>query len=90
MPDPKDNAKQRGDIHPPEVESDLPYEGQMTDSLGTEGTPGNRGKATERADIARPGRGSKKAGVLKDKDDETSDSYGATRDSGDRPGPGRG
>lgn len=66
MPDPKDNAKQRGDIHPPEVESDLPFEGQSPDALGTEGTPDNRGRATERADIARPGRGTRKAGVLKD------------------------
>jgi hypothetical protein len=31
---------------------------------------------------ARPGRGIKKAGVLKDKDDEGSDSYGNPRDSG--------
>jgi hypothetical protein len=88
MPDPKDNAKQRGDIHPPEVESDLPYEGQMADSLGTEGAPGNRGKATERADIARPGRGSRKAGVLKDKDDESGDSEGNLRESGEGSGPG--
>lgn len=88
MPDPRDNAQQRGDIHPPEVESDLPYEGGMADSLGTEGTPGNRGKATERADIPRPGRGGKKAGVLKDKDDEASDSSGKTREPGGGTGPG--
>jgi len=68
MPDPKDNAKQTGDTHPPEIESDMPFEEDMTDAAGTEGTPSNRGKATERGDIARPGRGAKKAGLLKDGD----------------------
>jgi hypothetical protein len=80
MPDPKDNAKQRGDIHPPEVESDLPVEGQAPDALGTEGTPGNRGKAAERGDISPAGRGSRKAGVLQDEGDETRDS---DRESGE-------
>lgn len=83
MPDPKDNAKQTGDVHPPEVESDLPIEGNMPDALGTEGTPSNRGRATELGKKGRPGRGGKHAGVLKDKDAETSDSYGKTRESGE-------
>lgn len=79
MPDPKDNAKQRGDIHPPEIESDLPDEGSA-ESLGTGGSPGNLGKAAGRADIPSPGRGSKKAGVPKARGDETRDS---DRESGE-------
>lgn len=69
MPDAKDNAKMTGDTHPPEVESDLPAEEGSANAAGTTGTP--------------RGRGIKKAGLLKDKDDQTSDSYGNTRDSGE-------
>jgi hypothetical protein len=83
MPDAKDNAKQTGDTHLPEVESDLPLEEAATEATGTEGTPGNRGRATELGQEGRPGRGSKHAGVLKDRDARTSDSYGNTRDSGE-------
>jgi hypothetical protein len=83
MPDAKDNAKQTGDTHLPEVESDLPLEEGAPDALGTEGTPGNRGRATELGHEGRPGRGSKQAGLIKDRDAPTSDSYGDTRDSGD-------
>lgn len=90
MSDPKDNAKQTGDTHPPEVESepDLPLEEGMADSLGTEGTPGNRGRATELGQEGRPGRGGKHAGLLKDEDAPTSDTYGNTRDSGETGGGG--
>jgi len=84
MPDPKDNAKQTGDTHLPEVESDLPFEEGMADSLGTEGTPGNRGRATELGQEGRPGRGGKHAGLLKDRDAPASDSSDRnSRDSGE-------
>lgn len=49
MPDPRDNAQQRGDIHPPEVESDLPSDEGMADSPGAEGEPADRGRATDRS-----------------------------------------
>lgn len=80
MPDPRDNAQQRGDIHPPEIESDLPREGQAPDGPGTEGTPDNRGNAAERGDLSRPGRGTRKAGVLQEQRDERRDS---DRESGE-------
>lgn len=83
MPDPRDNAKKTGDTHAPEVESELPFQEGMTDAIGADGTPRDRGKATERGEQGRPGRGIKKAGVVKDKDDETSDSSGTTRESGE-------
>jgi hypothetical protein len=86
MTDPQDNAKKTGDVHPPDVESDLPLQEGTTDAVGADGTPRDRGKATESGQESRPGRGIKKAGVLKDKDDETSDSYGNTRDSGEGSG----
>lgn len=69
MPDAKDNAKMTGDTHPPEVESDLPIEEGRSNAAGTTGTP--------------RGRGIKKAGRLKDKDDPTSDSDGDTPGSGE-------
>jgi hypothetical protein len=83
MTDPQDNAKKTGDVHPPDVESDLPLQEGMTDAVGADGTPRDRGKATGRGQESRLGRGIKKAGVLKDKDDETSDTYGNTRESGE-------
>jgi hypothetical protein len=85
MPDAKDNAKMTGDTHPPEVESDLPAEEGGSDEAGTKGTPRDRGKAAERGQQARPGRGNKQAGLLKDEDDRTSDSDGNTPDSGEGP-----
>ena len=86
MPDPRDNAQQRGDIHPPEVESDLPFEGGMADSPGSEGEPANRGKATDRGNMARPGRGGKQGGDLKDKDEPATGTSGTTRESGEDAG----
>jgi hypothetical protein len=82
MPDPHNNAKMTGDIHPPDVESDLPLEEESPDAAGIGGTPRDRGKATERGAEGRPGRGIRKA---EDKDEEASDSYGGTRESGERP-----
>jgi hypothetical protein len=89
MPDPHDNAKMSGDIHPPDVESDLPLEEESPDAAGVSGKARDRGKATERGAASRPGRGIRKAGALKDKDDETSDDSGNTRDSGESTDKGR-
>ncbi len=81
MPDPHNNAKMTGDLHPPEVESELPLEegGDSSDAPGTGGTARGRGTASE----GGPGRGIKKAGVLKDRDDAASESSGTTRESGE-------
>jgi hypothetical protein len=89
MPDPKDNAKATGDTHPPEVESDLPMQEGADGALGADGTPRDRGRATESGKQSKPGRGIKQAGLLKDKDDETSDSYGNKADSGEGSSGGR-
>jgi hypothetical protein len=78
MTNPKYNAKKTGDVHPPDVESE-PFQEGMTDPLGAEGTPREHGKSTERGQQSPPGR---KAGVLKDKDDETSENYSNSRESG--------
>jgi hypothetical protein len=82
-PDAKDNAKMTGDIHPPEVESDLPVEEGSSNAAGATETPRDRGKAGERGAPGRPGRGIKKAGLLKDKGDQTSDGSGEAPDAGD-------
>jgi hypothetical protein len=89
MPDPKDNAKMTGDTHLPDVESDMPFQESSTDAVGQDGTPQDRGQATERGDRQRRGRGANKAGVPKDRKADTSDSNGNTRDSGEGSGPGR-
>lgn len=84
MPDPHGNVKMRGDIHPPEVESDLPLQEGMPDAEGVEGTPAGRGKAAERGAQGRPGRGNRKAGLLKDQDDQGAGSPAAPA-SGESP-----
>jgi hypothetical protein len=84
MPDPKDNAKATGDTHPPEVESDMPMQEGSDGALGADGTPSDRGRATESGMEGKPGRGINQAGLLKDKDEETSGSPGSTRDPGER------
>jgi len=83
MPDAKSNAKMTGDTHLPDVESELPLQEASDGALGADGTPSDRGLSTESGEEGRPGRGIRKAGVLKDKDDETSDSSGNTRESGE-------
>jgi hypothetical protein len=69
MPDPKDNAKMTGDTHlPDDTESEF------------------NTQEAEDAQAAAPqgaGDGERKDGELKDRDAETSNSYGKTRDSGD-------
>ena len=81
MTHPMDNAKKSGDVHPPDVESE-PFREGMTDALGADGIPRDRGKATQRGQQSPPGRGIRKAGVLKDKGDETSENYSNSRESG--------
>jgi hypothetical protein len=72
MPDAKDNAKMTGDTHLPDVESEFNVEEANAQGAGTSGTPRDRGQATGRGDRAGPGRGGKKAGVLKDSDAQDS------------------
>lgn len=83
MPHAKNNTKMTGDTHLPDVESDLPLEEGASNAPGTTETARDRGKAGERGKEGRPGRSIRKAGLLKDKDDETSDSDRNTRDSGE-------
>jgi hypothetical protein len=68
MPDAKNNAKMTGDTHLPDIESEFDVEEANAQGAGTSGTPRDRGRATERGDEAVPGRGGKKAGLLKDSD----------------------
>lgn len=84
MPDPHDNAKMTGDMHPPEVESELPFEeGGSSDAPGTSGTAQGRGTSTEEGREGRPGRGIKKAGLLKDREEATRENEGTRRESGE-------
>ena len=83
MPNPKDNTKMTGDLHLPDTESEFSVEEANAQPLGGAGTQ-NRGQASDRGNEGAAGRGGKKAGVLKDSDAPTSDSYGDTRDSGER------
>ena len=65
MPDPKDNAKASGDIHPPETE-DLSRQRPRAQP-GTEDTEGGTARG-DLEDEGRPGKGENQAGYLKDKD----------------------
>ena len=80
MPNAYNRAKMTGDTHLPDVESDLPLQESMNDSAGEETS--DRGQAAGRSGQSRPG-GSRQAGVQKDRDAKTSNSYGHTRDSGE-------
>jgi hypothetical protein len=42
MPDPKDNAKQTGDVHPPEVESTGPAAAEDSEIQDTQGRGDNQ------------------------------------------------
>jgi hypothetical protein len=84
MPDPKDNTKMTGDTHLPDTESEFSVEEANAQAAGESGTPRDRGQSTGRGDEGVTGRGGKKAGVLKDRDAQTSNSYGKTRGSGER------
>lgn len=57
MPDPKDDAKLTGDVHPPEAEDQR------------EGARGRNGSLErELADESAPGKGENQAGFLKDRE----------------------
>jgi hypothetical protein len=84
MPDAHNNAKMTGDAHPPEVESDLPLQQGSTDANLTGGTPTDRGRSTERGEEGRPGRGIRKAGLLKESEEPAESGPG-----GDQGEPGR-
>jgi hypothetical protein len=91
MPDPHDNTKMTGDTHAPEVESDLPLQQGSPDAAGGTGDrPRHRGKGAEAGPEARPGRGSKKAGVLKDSDEQNgAGGAGTLQESGEDSEPDR-
>lgn len=82
MPDPFNKAKMTGDVHPPEVESDLPFEEGSTHAGGVSGTPTNRGRGVELGKVGKPTRGVKKAGLLKDSDEGESPTVESERQSG--------
>lgn len=85
MPDPHNRTKMTGDLHLPDVESGLPRQDGMADGVGADGTPGDRGRAGDGSDEARPGRGINQAGLLKDKDAAKSEGDRTTHDSGKQP-----
>ena len=78
MPDPKDNAKLTGNTHQPDLDSaddeDAPAAEYTRSGARQGGGKGSTGSAS--------GSGS---GEIKDKEAETSNTYGTTRDSGERP-----
>ncbi len=61
---PKANAKMTGDLHLPDVESELPIQEGSSALLGEEGTPS--GRTVEKGG---PARGVSKAGILLDPDE---------------------
>ncbi|HXD40066.1 MAG TPA: hypothetical protein VN649_05860 [Ramlibacter sp.] len=44
---PRDNTKKTGDTHPPDVELEPPFQERMTDAMGTDATPRERGRAAD-------------------------------------------
>ena len=90
MPDAKNNAKQTGDTHLPEVESDQPGQEGMSTGVGADGTPRDRGQSPEAGEEGKPGRGIKQAGFIKDKDAADGDAGSMTRDTGQDAGKERG
>lgn len=85
MPDARNNTKLTGDTHLPDAESELPMEEGSEGALGADGTPRDRGRATESGLEQRPGRGINQAGLLKDKDDADSGEQGSTTEPGQKP-----
>jgi hypothetical protein len=70
MPDPKDNAKATGDLHPPETEDAARQRprGQPA-AEGAAGSPAKGGSLErELENEGRAGQGENQAGFLKDKD----------------------
>jgi hypothetical protein len=69
MPDPKNNAKLTGDLHPPEVEDTDggSLEGRP-DAQGADGGPADDSLGRDVQNEGRAGKGINQAGYLKDKD----------------------
>jgi hypothetical protein len=84
MPDPFNRAKMTGDFHPPDVESDLPLEEGSANAAGSTGTPSDRGPASEQDRLDRPGRGVKKAGLLRDNERADAGSEDRSHDRADK------
>ena len=69
MPDPKDDAKASGDIHPPEAEDKgLQRPQGQPDAEGARGGPKDGALGRDLQDEGRAGKGENQAGYLKDKD----------------------
>jgi hypothetical protein len=69
MPDPKDNAKASGDVHPPEVEDVARQHPRgHPDTEGAYGSNPETPLARELESEGRAGKGENQAGYLKDKD----------------------
>ena len=68
MPDAKDNAKQTGDTHPPELEDLVGSRQGRPLAEGTDGAPPDSGLGRDLANEGRAGKGINQAGYLKDKD----------------------
>jgi hypothetical protein len=69
MPDPKDNAKATGDIHPPETEDAAQQ--RPRGQPATEGASGTAERESMERDLdheGRAGKGENQAGFLKEKD----------------------
>jgi hypothetical protein len=76
MPDPKDNAKLSGDMHPPEVEDEAAGTSPQgrPDAQGAHGTPPDKSLSRDLENEGRAGKGINQAGYLKDKDAPGADS----------------
>jgi hypothetical protein len=69
MPDPKDNAKASGDVHPPELEEAARERPRgQPDTEGAFGSDKETPLARELDSEGRAGKGENQAGYLKDKD----------------------
>ena len=69
MPDPKDNAKASGDVHPPEVEDVAQQRPRgHPDTEGAQGGPKDSTLSRDVQNEGRAGKGVNQAGYLKDKD----------------------
>jgi hypothetical protein len=69
MPDPKDNAKATGDIHPPEVEeAGGGSQRGRPRAAGADGAPPDSDLSRDLENEGRAGKGVNQAGYLKDKD----------------------
>jgi hypothetical protein len=71
MPDPKDNAKATGEVHPPETEAVTQQRPRgHPDSEGAQGRRTGGTLERDLADEGRAGKGENQAGFLKEKEDQ--------------------